>query len=86
LNVQAIRLVGPVSTLFASGLLTFPVILGQVSDGRVKSVSAASAGDLVSDGWTLLDVRPPHEVQKVGLHSSADNPSVETELQTRNRN
>ena len=37
----------------------------QVSDGRVKSVSAASAGDLVSDGWTLLDVRPPHEVQKV---------------------
>ena len=40
----------------------------QVSDGRVKSVSAASAGDLVSDGWTLLDVRPPHEVQKVRLH------------------
>jgi len=40
----------------------------QVSDGRVKSVSAASAGDLISDGWTLLDVRPPHEVEKVPPH------------------
>ena len=75
LRVRGTRLFGLASTLLASSDLTLTptstLTHVQVSDGRVKSVSAASAGDLVSDGWTLLDVRPPHEVQKVRQRSSA---------------
>ena len=31
----------------------------------MKNVSAATAGELLADGWELLDVRPPSEISKV---------------------
>lgn len=36
----------------------------QLADGRVKNVSAATAGELLADGFVLLDVRPPEEIAK----------------------
>ena len=39
--------------------------LYQLADGRVKNVSAATAGELLADGFVLLDVRPPEEVARV---------------------
>jgi len=38
-----------------------------VRDGRVKSVDTRGAGQLMHDGWVLLDVRPPTETQKVSI-------------------
>jgi len=46
----------------------------QLTDGRVKNVSAATAGELLSDGWTLLDVRPPHEIAKAGIKGAVEVP------------
>lgn len=39
--------------------------VAQLVDGRVKNVSAAAAGELLADGFVLLDVRPPQEISKV---------------------
>lgn len=39
----------------------------QLADGKVRNVSAANAADMVKEGWTLLDVRPPNEVEKAPL-------------------
>lgn len=33
-------------------------------DGRVKAVDTRMAGQLMEEGWVLLDVRPPNEVAK----------------------
>jgi len=46
----------------------------QLSDGRVKNVSASTAGELLADGWTLLDVRPPQEVQKAAVKGAVQVP------------
>lgn len=42
-----------------------PPRLRQVRDGKVQNVTAAEAGQLVKDGWVLLDVRPPTEIAQV---------------------
>jgi rhodanese-related sulfurtransferase len=40
--------------------------------GRVRSVTAKEAGDMMKSGeWTLLDVRPPHEQKKVAVDGAA---------------
>ncbi|GBF97284.1 hypothetical protein Rsub_09975 [Raphidocelis subcapitata] len=39
----------------------------QVRDGRVRSVDTRGAGHLMKEGWVLLDVRPPTEVEKVSI-------------------
>ena len=39
--------------------------VSQLVEGRVKNVSAAAAGELLADGFVLLDVRPPEEISKV---------------------
>lgn len=38
-----------------------------IREGKIKNVTAKDAAQLVQDGWTLLDVRPPNEISKVGL-------------------
>lgn len=37
----------------------------QVRDGRVRNVRAKEVPGLLKDGWTLLDVRPSSELDKV---------------------
>ncbi|KAF6254465.1 Rhodanese-like domain-containing protein [Scenedesmus sp. NREL 46B-D3] len=39
----------------------------QVKDGVVMNVSNKSAGEMMQQGWALLDIRPPGETQKVGI-------------------
>eukprot|EP00878_Enallax_costatus_P045879 GHUV01055400.1.p2 GENE.GHUV01055400.1~~GHUV01055400.1.p2 ORF type:complete len:149 (-),score=21.95 GHUV01055400.1:171-617(-) len=39
----------------------------QVKDGIVMNVSNKTAGEMMAEGWVLLDVRPPGEVDKVGV-------------------
>lgn len=47
----------------------------QVREGRVKSVSAKTAGELVTnEGWVLVDVRPPSEVEKAAVESAVRAP------------
>lgn len=50
------------------------LLCGQLADGRVKNVSAATAGELLADGFVLLDVRPPEEVAKVSSGLSVSPP------------
>lgn len=38
-----------------------------VRDGRVLNVSNKEAGELMQQGWVLLDVRPPNETAKVPI-------------------
>jgi len=38
-----------------------------VRDGRVLNVSTKEAGELMQQGWVLLDVRPPSETEKVPI-------------------
>lgn len=42
----------------------------QIRDGRVKSVDTRGAGQLMKEGWVLLDVRPPNEVAKVAIEGA----------------
>ncbi|KAF8066281.1 STR11 [Scenedesmus sp. PABB004] len=46
----------------------------QVKDGSVMNVSNKSAGELMKEGWVLLDVRPPGEVAKVGITGAVNVP------------
>jgi len=46
----------------------------QLTDGRVKNVSAATAGELLADGWELLDVRPPYEISKAAVKGAVEVP------------
>jgi len=46
----------------------------QIREGRVKNVSASSAGQLMKDGWKLLDVRPEHEVKKAAVDGAVTVP------------
>lgn len=39
----------------------------QVKDGTVMNVSNKTAGEMMKDGWVLVDVRPPGEVAKVPI-------------------
>uniref|UniRef100_A0A383VI29 Rhodanese domain-containing protein n=1 Tax=Tetradesmus obliquus TaxID=3088 RepID=A0A383VI29_TETOB len=39
----------------------------QVKDGVVMNVSNKSAGEMMQQGWKLLDIRPPGETAKVGI-------------------
>ncbi|KAK9836157.1 hypothetical protein WJX81_005629 [Elliptochloris bilobata] len=47
---------------------------GQIREGKVKSINAKIAGDLMKDGWTLLDVRPPYEIAKAGIEGATEVP------------
>mmetsp|Transcript_13371 Transcript_13371/g.25528 ORF Transcript_13371/g.25528 Transcript_13371/m.25528 type:complete len:265 (+) Transcript_13371:113-907(+) len=46
----------------------------QVSEGKIKAVNAAEVGNLIQNGWTLLDVRPPEEVQKGAVENAVEVP------------
>ncbi len=37
----------------------------QVRDGKVANVTAKKAGEMLKEGWVLLDVRPAEEIAKV---------------------
>ncbi|KAK9823713.1 hypothetical protein WJX72_004845 [[Myrmecia] bisecta] len=39
----------------------------QVREGKVKNVTAGAAGDMMKDGWVLLDVRPETEYKKASV-------------------
>jgi hypothetical protein len=57
-------------------------VMMQLADGKVRNVSAANAADMVKEGWTLLDVRPPNEVEKVRVFSSLDSKLCKTSTMT----
>lgn len=46
----------------------------QVREGRVRNVTPKDAGELLKDGWVLLDVRPPEEVAKVKVEGAVHVP------------
>jgi hypothetical protein len=46
----------------------------QLRDGIVKNVMAKDIASMISDGWTILDVRPPGEVQKVQIKGAVEVP------------
>lgn len=46
----------------------------QVRDGSVANVSVKQAVDLMQQGWVLLDVRPPGEVDKVAINGAVNVP------------
>ena len=37
----------------------------QVRDGKVANITAKKAGEMLKEGWVLLDVRPQEEIAKV---------------------
>lgn len=43
----------------------------QVREGKVMNVSAKEAGNMLNDGWVLLDVRPPNEIAKARRGAAA---------------
>ncbi|KAK9847231.1 hypothetical protein WJX84_005305 [Apatococcus fuscideae] len=46
----------------------------QVREGKVKNVTCKAAGELMQDGWVLLDVRPQEEITKAKLSGSEEVP------------
>jgi rhodanese-related sulfurtransferase len=46
----------------------------QVRDGSVANLSVKQAVELMSQGWVLLDVRPPGETEKVSLLDAVNVP------------
>eukprot|EP00879_Flechtneria_rotunda_P000980 GHRR01001114.1.p1 GENE.GHRR01001114.1~~GHRR01001114.1.p1 ORF type:complete len:330 (+),score=116.40 GHRR01001114.1:142-990(+) len=46
----------------------------QVQNGNVSSISTKAAGEMMQQGWVLLDVRPPGEVNKVAVTAAVDVP------------
>ncbi|KAL4425370.1 hypothetical protein ABPG75_009386 [Micractinium tetrahymenae] len=46
----------------------------QVREGKVMNVSAKEAGNMLKDGWVLLDVRPPNEVANAKLVGAVEVP------------
>lgn len=51
----------------------------QVREGKVMNVSAKEAGNMLNDGWMLLDVRPPNEIAKA-RRGSARGPASSSPL------
>ncbi|KAL3141731.1 hypothetical protein ABBQ32_004413 [Trebouxia sp. C0010 RCD-2024] len=46
----------------------------QIREGRVKNVTCAAAGQMMKEGWTLLDVRPKSEHKKASVDGSVSVP------------
>lgn len=44
----------------------------QLRDGIVKNVMAKDVKQHISDGWTILDVRPPNETKKVHVKDAVE--------------
>ncbi|QDZ23809.1 rhodanese-like domain-containing protein [Chloropicon primus] len=51
----------------------------QVQEGKIKAVNAAEVGNLLSNGWVLLDVRPPEETNKGHIEGSVEVPLFVTD-------
>lgn len=43
----------------------------------MRNVTAANAGELVKEGWVLLDVRPPAEIAKAGVQGATEVATIE---------
>lgn len=46
----------------------------QVREGKVLNVTPAEAGQMLKEGWTLLDVRPPEEIAKAKVEGAVEVP------------
>lgn len=44
----------------------------QVAQGNVRNVTAANAAQLMNEGWVLLDVRPPQEIEMAGVKGAVE--------------
>ena len=54
----------------------FPLFLpcsGQVRDGKVTNITCGDVSKMMAEGWVVLDVRPPSEVQNVSATTCRDN-------------
>ena len=51
----------------------------QVAQGKIKAVNAAEVGSLLTNGWVLLDVRPPEEVTKGEIEGAVEVPLFVTD-------
>lgn len=51
-------------SLLALTVLGGAVLTVQVRDGKVANVTAKKAGEMLKEGWVLLDVRPQEEIAK----------------------
>ena len=54
----------------------------QLREGKVRSVTSKEAGELLKDGWTMLDVRPKTEVEKGDVEGSTKVPLFEVDDST----
>lgn len=63
----------PLSAIPVIGI-TPPRWESQVREGMVRQVMASELASMLQDGWTLLDVRPPHEVLKARVTGAVEVP------------
>ena len=48
-----------------------PALPGQVRDGKVTNITCGDVPKMLEEGWVVLDVRPPSEVENVSKHEWA---------------
>ncbi|PSC76673.1 H(+) hexose cotransporter 2 [Micractinium conductrix] len=46
----------------------------QIREGKVMNVTAKQAGEMIKEGWTVLDVRPPNEIEQAKLLGAVEVP------------
>ncbi|GMH36075.1 hypothetical protein BSKO_03943 [Bryopsis sp. KO-2023] len=46
----------------------------QIKEGKVRNVTCKGAGDLLKEGWVVLDVRPSNEIKKGSIEGATEVP------------
>jgi len=46
----------------------------QLKEGKVRNITAKGAGNLIKEGWTVLDVRPPSEIKTAAINDAVEVP------------
>lgn len=46
----------------------------QIREGKVRNVTPKGAGNLIKEGWTILDVRPPREIKVAAIEDAVEVP------------